>query len=107
MTVRMAWPEKTAIAAALFIGLLGFSLWILLAVGARSILNVRFNMYAISWSFAVERTAVLPLWLGLRLIHLALAAVSRAFLPLTHIAKIAKLELLKSIVSPRTAIHGQ
>jgi hypothetical protein len=79
--LRVAWPEKLLIVATLIVFLMGLFLWSLLAIGARSALNTRFNLYAIHWFLGIEATMVLQPWIGLRAIHLAIVALRRSIRP--------------------------
>lgn len=78
-SLRPAWPEKVAIAAAIFVFAMSLLLWIFLAIGAKSVLNARFAFYALNWCLTIEGIVVLPFWFGLRVMHLAMAAISQAF----------------------------
>ena len=106
ISLRPSWPEKAAIAAAIFVFAMSLLLWILLAIGARSVLNARFALYALNWCLTIEGTVVLPFWFGLRITHVAMAAISQAFCYLDTLQKLRKVEMLKSMSVPRNAIHG-
>lgn len=71
IAMKFGWPEKIAALAALLAAILMSLLWLFLAGGAGSPVDLRLDRDALYWSIEVEAMLVLPLWLLLRAMYFA------------------------------------
>jgi hypothetical protein len=73
----IAWPERIAIVAALFVAIGMALFWILLAAGARTAFDARLDTSALHWFVECEFLLVIPIWVGSRIIHFAIFSLRR------------------------------
>jgi hypothetical protein len=74
---RVLWPERVALVAVAVVAGASVFLWLVLSLSVGTLGDIKLDRAALGWLLDTEAGLVLPLWLGLRAVHIGIDLVRR------------------------------